>query len=247
MSPILLRPMREQLEHDRLIRLLQARFRRRYAVGVNLGDEPEAVAVRSGDGLVYPDLVLTHLNGPRRLHGLVEVETGESVNNLEAMAEWVNFGKVRGAFYLYVPAGTTDIARRLCDTHHVVVTEIWSYHAVGEQMRFTMTYRSDRAASGARAAKRRSAKGAAAAAAKTPAKATRAAAKTRPTKVAAKTETKPKPTKGAAKAKPTKVAAKPKLKPTKVAAKTKATKTTAKGAAGTQPNKTVSGTARKGR
>lgn len=227
MSPILLRPIREQLEHDRLIQLLHARFRRRYAVGVNFGDEPEAIAVRSGNGLVYPDLVLTHLDGPRRLHGLVEVETGESVNNLEAMAEWVNFGKVRGAFYLYVPAGSTDVARRLCTAHHVVVTEIWSYHAVGEQMRFTMTYRSDRAAAAARAAKRRSAEVAAAAAAKAPAKATRAAAK--PTKAATKSKAKTKPT------------------PPTVAARSKATKTTAKRAAGTQPNKTVSRTARKGR
>ena len=153
MSPILLRPIREQFEHSRVIRLLQTRLRRRYVVGVNLGDEREAIGVRSGTDLVHPDLVLTNLDGARRVHGVVEVETAESVNQLEAMAEWVHFGKVRGAFYLYVPAGTTDVARRLCEHHKIAITEIWSYHSVGDQIRFTMTFRSARAASRA-AAKR---------------------------------------------------------------------------------------------
>lgn len=160
MSPILLRPIREQFEHNRVIRLLQTRLRRRYLVGVNLEDEPEATGVRSGTGLVYPDLVLTSTTGARRLHGVVEVETAESVNHLEAMTEWVHFGKVRGAFYLYVPAGATDIALQLCEGYAVAVTEIWSYHAVGDQMRFTRTHRSARAASRAAAAAKRATKSA---------------------------------------------------------------------------------------
>ena len=154
MSAILVRPIREQFEHNRVIRMLQSRLRRRFEVGLNLGDEREATGVPSGTDLVYPDLVLTNSEGPRRLHGVVEVETAESVNNLEAMAEWAQLGKVRGAFYLYVPAGTTDVARRLCKDHGVPVTEIWSYHAVGDQMRFTMSYRSARATRAGAAAKR---------------------------------------------------------------------------------------------
>jgi hypothetical protein len=149
-SPILVRPIREQFEHNRVIRLLAPRFRRKFTVGVNIGDEPEATGVRSGTGLVYPDLVLTISEGVRRVHGIVEVETTESVNHLEAMAEWVSFGKVRGAFYLFVPAGATDVARRLCEESHVSFTEIWSYHAVGDQMRFTMAHRSARAAAAGR-------------------------------------------------------------------------------------------------
>lgn len=159
MSPILVRPIREQLEHDRVIRLLQLRLRRRFAVGINIGDEPEATGVRSGTDQVYPDLVLTAAGGTRRLHGVVEVETGESVNRLEAMHEWAHFGKVRGAFYLYVPAGTTDVARRLCESFGVSVSEIWSYHAVGEQIRFTMVYRSKRATRAAASASSRALRG----------------------------------------------------------------------------------------
>ena len=159
MSPILLRPIREQFEHNRVIRLLQTRLRRRYLVGVNIEDERDAIGVRSGAGLVYPDLVLTSMTGARRLHGVVEVETAESVNNLEAMAEWVPFGKVRGAFYLYIPTGATDIARHLCEAHAIAITEIWSYHVIGDQMRFTMVHQSARAASRAAAAARRASAG----------------------------------------------------------------------------------------
>ncbi len=153
-SAILLRPIREQFEHNRVIRILQSRLRRKFEVSVNLGDEREATGVPSGTGLVYPDLVLINSVGPRRLHGVVEVETAESVNYIEAMAEWAELGKVRGAFYLYVPAGATDAARRLCDDHRVPVTEIWSYHIIGDQMRFTMSYRSARASRAGAAAKR---------------------------------------------------------------------------------------------
>ena len=42
MSPILVRPVREQLEHDRLIRLLQAKFKRKFDAGINPGAEQNA-------------------------------------------------------------------------------------------------------------------------------------------------------------------------------------------------------------
>ena len=152
MSPILLRPIREQLEHDRVIRQLQTRWRRRFDVGINVGNDEE-VSVRSADRTCYPDLVLTSTAGGRRLHGVVEVETAESVNHLEAMAEWSHFAKARGAFYLYVPAGFTDVALRLCETAHVNATEIWAYYAIGTQAKFSMAYRSPRARQRAKAAK----------------------------------------------------------------------------------------------
>jgi hypothetical protein len=140
MSAILVRPVREQFEHDRVIRSLQSRLRRRYAVASNLGGQMD-VSVKVGSRVIYPDLMLTSTQGRRRFHGVVEVETTESVNQLEAMAQWAHLGKVRGAFYLYVPAGAAEMARRLCAGNHVAVTEIWSYHAVGDQMRFTMAHR----------------------------------------------------------------------------------------------------------
>ena len=157
MSPILLRPIREQLEHDRVIRQLQTRWRRRFDVGINVGSK-ETVSVRSGSRTCFPDLVLTRTAGGRRLHGVIEVETAESVNHLEAMSEWSHFAKVKGSFYLYVPAGFTEVALRLCQAAKVNVAEIWAYYAIDSQAKFSMAYRSARAKQRIRAASVRAAK-----------------------------------------------------------------------------------------
>jgi hypothetical protein len=136
-SPILVRPVREQLEHDRVIRLLQTRLKRKHDVAINVGDE-QAAGVKIGQGQMYPDLVLTSPDRGKRLEGVIEVETGESVNHLEAMAQWAHFGRTRAPFHLYVPAATVDMAKRLCAENQVTVAEIWSYHTIGDQTRFTL-------------------------------------------------------------------------------------------------------------
>ena len=141
MSPILVRPVREQLEHDRIIRLLQGKFRRRYEAGMNPGIEQNAPVVTGGSS-VYPDLVLFGQEKGRRLQVVVEVETGESVNHLEALAQWASLARLRAAFHLYVPAGMVDVARRLCEDNQVHVNEIWSFHMVGDEVRFTLVQRS---------------------------------------------------------------------------------------------------------
>lgn len=145
MSPILVRPVREQLEHDRVIRLLHAKSRRRYDAGMNPGAEQNA-AVGTGASAVYPDLVLQSQERSRRVEAVIEVETGESVNHLEALAEWAHFARLRAAFHLYVPAGMVDVARRLCEDNQIQVSEIWSYHSIGEDVRFTLIHRSKEAA-----------------------------------------------------------------------------------------------------
>lgn len=124
MSPIFVRPVREQLEHDRLIRFLQAKYKKKQLdVAVNVGDE-RLNPVKIGPGTFFPDLVM--LAG-KKLSGLVEVETGESVNNLEAMAQWVHFSRARVPFHLYVPVTGYDTARRLCDANGARPSEIWTY------------------------------------------------------------------------------------------------------------------------
>jgi hypothetical protein len=158
-SPILIRPVREQLEHDRVIRLLHTRLRRRFEIAVNLGPD-QATPVRAGRAVLYPDLVLTAPGRSRKLAGIVEVETGESVNHLEAMAQWAHFSRVHVPFSLYVPAASVEMARRLCADHEVVTAEIWSYHIVGGQVRFTLVHRAPapRSAARARAARARARK-----------------------------------------------------------------------------------------
>jgi hypothetical protein len=141
LSPILVRPVREQLEHDRLIRLLHAKFRRKYEAGMNPGNE-QNTPVGTGTSALFPDLVLMTPDRGHRLQTVVEVETGESVNHLEALAQWAHFARLRAAFHLYVPANMVDVARRLCEDNHIHVAEIWSYHLIGDEPRFTVVHRS---------------------------------------------------------------------------------------------------------
>jgi len=148
-SPILVRPVREQLEHDRLIRLLHGKFRRRYEAGMNPGAE-QNTAVGAGPSALYPDLVLLSQDRGHRLQIVVEIETGESVNHLEALAQWAHYAKTRATFHLYVPASMVDVARRLCEDNHIHVAEIWSYHVVGDEPRFTLVHRSREAPPAAR-------------------------------------------------------------------------------------------------
>ncbi|MBZ5557055.1 MAG: hypothetical protein LAO77_07235 [Acidobacteriia bacterium] len=149
MSPILVRPVREQLEHDRIIRLLQNKFRRKYEAGINPGAEQNS-PLSSGTATLFPDLVLMSLDRGHRPQVVVEVETGESVNHLEALAQWAHFSKLRPAFHLYVPAGMVEVARRLCEDNQIHVGEIWSYQMLGDQPRFALVHRSRESSGAAR-------------------------------------------------------------------------------------------------
>jgi hypothetical protein len=153
-SPILVRPVREQLEHDRLVRLLQTKSRRRFDAVANPGVQQNA-PVRVGTSSFFPDLLLFSQDRGRRLHAVVEVETGESVNHLEALAQWAPLSRLKVEFYLYVPANMADVARRLCEDNKVQVTEIWSYHQVGDQFRFTLMHRAPEPEPAPRVARRK--------------------------------------------------------------------------------------------
>ena len=72
---------------------------------------------------------------------LTEQPIGDSAVPRLALAEWAHFSKTRAAFHLYVPAGMVDVARRLSEDNHIFVAEIWSFHTVGDQVRFTLVHR----------------------------------------------------------------------------------------------------------
>ena len=97
-----MRPIREQLEHDRVIRLLQAKYKRKFNVGMNVGSD-QVVPVGKGTSAVFPDLVLQASDQGEKLLSVIEVETSESINNLEAMSQWIRFSRLRVPFLLYVP------------------------------------------------------------------------------------------------------------------------------------------------
>lgn len=139
MSPILTRPVREQLEHDRVIRQLQARYKRKNEVVINPGNEQNQ-SVTVGDLVVFPDLLL-FAEGGRRLLATVEVETGESVNAIEARAEWGVYSKLRVPLHLYVPPSSVDAVKRICAEYQILVSELWTYTTSFDQVRFSMVHR----------------------------------------------------------------------------------------------------------
>ncbi|MEZ5416575.1 MAG: hypothetical protein R2708_04445 [Vicinamibacterales bacterium] len=143
--PILVRPVREQLEHDRIIRLLQVKYQKKHDPVANVGSEPPTSIV-IGTAEFTPDLILLTADKARKLDGVVEVETGESVNSLETLAQWVPFSKLRVPFHLYVPPHTLDTVRRLMRDHNVTVAELWTFHAHLDQIRFTLIQKAPDAA-----------------------------------------------------------------------------------------------------
>lgn len=190
MSPILVRPVREQLEHDRVIRLLQIKLKKHHDVVINIGQD-QTVPVKIGPVQIFPDLVLTTADKGRRLAGTVEVETAESVNHLEAMAQWAHLGRARVPFHLYVPANSVEIARRLASENDVNVAELWSFHTIGDQTRFTLVHRAPetKRAAAAKAAKGKPAAAAGPAKAKTkPAARSKTAAAKKPAAAKAKAQ-----------------------------------------------------------
>ncbi len=139
MSPILTRPVREQLEHDRVIRQLQARYKRKNEVVINPGNEQNQ-SITVGELVVFPDL-LVFAEGARRLMATVEVETGESVNAIEARAEWGVYSKLKVPLHLYVPPASVDAVKRITAEYQIMVSELWTYTTSFDQVRFNMVYR----------------------------------------------------------------------------------------------------------
>ena len=140
MSPILTRPVREQLEHDRVIRQLQSQYKRKTDVIINPGNEQNG-SVTVGELVVFPD-VLVYAEGTKRLLITVEVETGESVNPIEARAEWGNFSKLKVPMHLYVPPACVEAVKRICDEYQIIVSELWTYTTSFDQVRFTLVSKS---------------------------------------------------------------------------------------------------------
>jgi hypothetical protein len=139
-SPILTRPVREQLEHDRVIRQLQAKYKRKTDVIINPGNEQNQ-SVTVGELVVFPD-VLVFAEGTKRLLITVEVETGESVNPIEARAEWGVYSKLKVPMHLYVPPGCVEAVKRICDEYQILVAELWTYTTSYDQVRFTLVTKS---------------------------------------------------------------------------------------------------------
>jgi hypothetical protein len=58
------------------------------------------------------------------------------------MSQWAAFSRLRTPFHLYVPSSMIDVARRLLQDMQIAVSEIWAYHVIGDQLRFTLVQKS---------------------------------------------------------------------------------------------------------
>ena len=121
--PILVRPVREQLEHDRIIRLLEAKWKRKFKVEANPGDERNAGIKVTQRARSTPDLVLTE-EGGRQAQGPGRGQTSESVNHLEARAQWAHLAKSRTSLVLFVPAGAVGGPALVPDENAIKVSEL---------------------------------------------------------------------------------------------------------------------------
>ena len=140
MSPILVRPVREQLEHDRVIRLLQVKLKRKHEVIANIGED-QSTSIKIGPAADLsrprPD---DRRSGPETDGNGRSGDLGIGQPPRGAVAVGPSRPRARAVSSLR-SAGSVDIARRLAAENHVNVTEIWSFHTIGDQTHFRLVQR----------------------------------------------------------------------------------------------------------
>ena len=134
------------LKHDRAVRdIAAARFafptkeQPKWRAFVNEPAPALGVAGLAGESL-YPDIVVVDSGNVARM--VAEVETADTVTEAEGRREWKAFAEVCETFYLYVPAGYSKEAKRICAKLGVRVTGIrtWRYIQGAEQLDLTEVY-----------------------------------------------------------------------------------------------------------
>lgn len=97
-----------QNEHDKVI---QAAFNNLDKVNHRVYTNPNQQKNTSINGH-YPDIIITAAND-NIAKFVIEVETSESVNNIEVQ-QWKTYSHLGGTFYLLVPYASKALAELLC-------------------------------------------------------------------------------------------------------------------------------------
>ncbi len=142
MSPILVRPVREQLEHDRIIRLLQAKYKRKFEVAINPGNEQTTPV--GGPPPWYPDLVLQD-DARQKAAGRGRGGNGRVGQSSRGDVAVGGVFATADAVSPLRSVSMIDVARRLCQDMQIPVAELWAYSMLGDQLRFTLVQRSAQA------------------------------------------------------------------------------------------------------
>jgi len=96
--------------HDNVIQAATSRLdSKNYDIYTNPGSSK-----RNGIGGNYPDIILTK-KGERTVKFIIEVETADSVNIIEATNQWKKYAtEIKASFYILVPLASKNLAIKLC-------------------------------------------------------------------------------------------------------------------------------------
>lgn len=116
------RSLASQGEHDAVVRELSARWKSsKYSLVAN-PDGEKNVGVNPGGH--FPDLIA--FSG-REVHWIAEVETADSLNDMEAGQQWRAYGELGCPLFLVVPLNSVAHAQRLVIVNRVKVAGFYEY------------------------------------------------------------------------------------------------------------------------
>ncbi len=123
-----------QASHDKAVKDI-ATSPRYLAKWGKVVTNPSSVKNQSVNGQ-YPDIVLLWLYVIDNVKEIGEVETNGSVNETEALSQWLEYGKLGVPFDLFVPSETYTNAQELVKKYEIKLSEIVPYSYEGGRIKF---------------------------------------------------------------------------------------------------------------
>ena len=99
-------------EHDYIVSLVASLNSAKHTVYTNPNGEKNRKIVKDG-AEYYPDVMLAP-RGQSTSTMIVEVETAETVTEDHALDQWEPYSRLNRVFYLLVPVGALEEAKRIC-------------------------------------------------------------------------------------------------------------------------------------
>ena len=99
---------------------------------------PGSAKIQSVNGQ-YPDIVVLWLYVIDNVKEIGEVETNDSVNETEALSQWLEYGKLGVPFDLFVPPETYTNARELVKKYDIRLREIVPYSYEDGRIKLSVT------------------------------------------------------------------------------------------------------------
>jgi hypothetical protein len=109
----------KQEEHDKVIDTLYTEYKKQYPkVWKNPNQEKNVKITEHPD--IYPDILVA--NDQNILQFIEEVEIEDTVTEAHAKEQWVPYSKVNTTFYLRVPLGSQNEARKILTDLKITAT-----------------------------------------------------------------------------------------------------------------------------